>query len=140
MDGRKLCQKMRLGALIIFLIEWRHQVSYLGGKQSKYCNKENIQKNVHVLCMHSVYAFDVGILWCFWIEAPNNIKNEAEKSCFLIDGWKLCQKMRLDALIIFLIEWRHHVSYLGGKQSIYCNKKKGMHSMYVFYDVLGRST
>ena len=50
------------------------------------------------------------------------------------------KKMRLDALIIFLIEWRHHVSYLGGKQSKYCNPKKHkkyMRSMYVFYDVFG---
>ena len=54
--------------------------------------------------MHSMYAFYVCILWSFWIGAPSNVKNEAEKSCFLMDGWKLCQKMRLDALIIFLIE------------------------------------
>ena len=56
----------------------------------------------------------------FWgITSQRNIRIEAEKSCFSMDGWKLCQKMRLDALIIFLIEWRHHVSYLGGKQSKY---------------------
>ena len=38
------------------------------------------------------------------IATQRNINIEAEKSCFLMDGWKLCQKMRLDALIIFLIE------------------------------------
>ena len=32
---------MRLDALIIFHIEWRHQVSSLVGKQSKYWSKEN---------------------------------------------------------------------------------------------------
>ena len=41
----------------------------------------------------------------FWdITSQRNIKHEADKSYFLMDGWKLCQKMRLDALIIFLIE------------------------------------
>ena len=68
------------------------------------------------------------LLWLgklyFWrFTSQRNIKIETDKLSFLLNGWKLCQKMRLDALIIFLIEWRHQVSYLGGKQSKYCNKK-----------------
>ena len=38
---------------------------------------------------------------------------------FFKSGWKPSQKMRLDALIIFLIEWRHQVSISRGEWSKY---------------------
>ena len=41
----KPSQKMRLDALIIFHIEWRHQVSCSMGKQSKYWSEENETEN-----------------------------------------------------------------------------------------------
>ena len=56
----------------------------------------------------------------FWTLQPTEtLKMKPTNRVFLMDGWKLCQKMRLDALTIFLIEWRHHASYLGSKRSKY---------------------
>ena len=43
--GWKPCQKTRLDVLIIFHIEWPHQVSSLVGKQSKYWSKKGKTEN-----------------------------------------------------------------------------------------------
>ena len=44
----------------------------------------------------------------------------AKPSIFWKKRWKHCQKMRLDALIIFPIEWRHNIVILMSKWSKYC--------------------
>ena len=59
------------------------------------------------------------LVW--WV---NNRNTDAKKArpknhVFFKNGWKPSQKMRLDALIILLIEWGHQVSYSWGKQSKY---------------------
>ena len=51
-----------------------------------------------------------------WLSIENT---EAENLYFFKDRWKPSQKMRLDVLIIFHIEWPHQVSSLVGKQSKY---------------------
>ena len=51
-----------------------------------------------------------------WLRIENT---EAENLHFFKDRWKPSQKMRLDVLIIFHIEWPHQVSSLVGKQSKY---------------------
>ena len=55
-----------------------------------------------------------------WLTIENT---EAGNLYFFKNRWKPSQKMRLDALIIFHIEWRHHVSSSVGKQSKYWSKK-----------------
>ena len=53
-----------------------------------------------------------------------NYRNaEAEYLHFFKNRWKPSQKMRLDALIIFHIEWRHQVSCSMGKQSKYWSEE-----------------
>ena len=62
------------------------------------------------------------LVW--WVNNRNTEagKNETENHVFFKNGWKPSQKMRLDALIIFHIEWQHQVSSLVGKQSKYWSK------------------
>ena len=68
----------------------------------------------------------------------NNRNTEAKKVrpkiVFFVfkNGWKLSQKMRLDVLIIFHIEWPHQVSSLVGKQSKYWSKT-GKTEKHVFF-------
>ena len=63
------------------------------------------------------------LVW--WV---NNWNTEAKKArpkimFFFKNGWEPSQKTRLDALIIFHIEWQHQVSCLVGKQSKYWSIK-----------------
>ena len=51
------------------------------------------------------------------------LKCWSRKSCFFKNVWKLCQKMRLDALIIFLIEWRHKTLISRGKHPKYWSQQ-----------------
>ena len=132
-NGWKPSQKMRLDALIIFHIAWQHKVSSLIGKQSEYWSKKGKTEN-HVLrmagnhlkrCVLMRWSFSIlndstkYLVW--WL---NNRNTDAKKArpkdpVFFRNGWKPSQKMRLDALIIFLIEWPHQVSIPRGKQSKY---------------------
>ena len=59
------------------------------------------------LCLLSLCS----VRFCSWFEV--GFKN----------AWKLCQKVCLDALIIFLIEWRHLVSLLQDQPSYYRSKQ-----------------
>ena len=57
----------------------------------------------------------------FWLENDiflmgKHLNNWNRISCCFENVWKLCQKMRLDALIIFLIEWTQMELILMGKQ------------------------
>ena len=52
--------------------------------------------------MGSIKAYFVGEIIFLDITSKRNIKFETEKSCFFKDGWKLCRKMRLDALTVFI--------------------------------------
>ena len=72
----------------------------------------------------------------WWVKSRNTeTKKQDRKSCaFLKNGWKPSQKTRLDALIIFHIEWRHQVSSLVGKQSKYRSKKCKTENHVVFKD------
>ena len=62
----------------------------------------------------------------------NYLKHWSRKTIFFKHCWKPSQKMRLDALIIFHIEWRHQVSCLVGKRSKY-RSKKGHHLKSCFF-------
>ena len=95
----KHCQKMRLDALIIFPIEWRHNIVILIRKRSKYCK------------LSFMSAIHAGHLFSLFIQAM-----PAKPSIFWKKRWKHCQKMRLDALIIFPIEWCHNIVILIGKR------------------------
>ena len=53
----------------------------------------------------------------------NYLKHWSRKTWFFKNCWKPSQKMRLDALIIFHIEWRHQVSCSMGKQSKYWSEE-----------------
>ena len=72
----------------------------------------------------------------FWLEnrMPTISNTEAEKHYFFKHCWKPSQKMRLDALIIFHIEWPHQVSSLVGKQSKYSSKTCKTENHVVFKD------
>ena len=48
------------------------------------------------------------------------MEQAAKPSIFWKSCWKLSRKMRLDALIIFPIEWHHNIIFLIGKRSKYC--------------------
>ena len=117
----KHCQKMRLDALIIFPIEWRHNIFIFIGKRLKYC-KLSIMQAIHagypcrlfMQAIHSGYA--------------------SETEHLLKKHWKQCQKMRRDALIIFPIEWCHNIVILIGKRLKYCKLSfmQAIHAGYSF--------
>ena len=81
---------------------------------------------VCILCMHYMYAFFVLYVRILYILCKHSMyasmtvcisynyrKTEAKRII------KKTKKMRLDALIIFLIEWRHKVLISRGKQAKY---------------------
>ena len=63
------------------------------------------------------------LVW--WVNSRNTEAKKARPKImyFFKNGWEPSQKMRLDALIIFHIEWRAQVSSLVGKQLKYWSKK-----------------
>ena len=72
----------------------------------------NIKKRFLMVesCLEHISKLSLVRKIIFWgITSQSNIRIEADKSCFLMDGWKLCQKMRLDVLIIFLIRERSRI-------------------------------
>ena len=82
---------------------------------------------VCILCMYSMYVFRVWYsmhvfqvcIPCIETVHSMHLNNWSQKSDLFKNCWKPSQKMRLDALIIFLIEWRHSVSISRGKWSKY---------------------
>ena len=72
------------------------------------------------------------LVW--WVNSRNTEAKKARPKimCFFKNGWKPSQKTRLDALIIFHIEWQHQVSSLVGKQSKYWSEK-GKTEKHVFF-------
>ena len=78
-----------------------------------------------ILAIHSGYSFRRSSQ-----AIHSGYASEAEH--FLKKCWKHFQKMRLDALIIFPIEWRHNIVILIGKQLKYC-KLSLMQAIHVGY-------
>ena len=59
-------KKMRLDALIIFLIEWPCQVLYLKGKQSKYWSQKNHEKTKKMRLDELIIFFSSAHTKCFF--------------------------------------------------------------------------
>ena len=78
------------------------------------------------LCIHGIYS---GFSFMLSIQAM-----PAKPTIFLKKCWGHCQKMRLDALIIFPIEWRHNIVILIRKRSKYCKLSfiSAFHAGYPF--------
>ena len=89
----------------------------LRGKQSKHWSRKKHKQIKICALMHWSFSLLNDDTKClFW--GVNNRNTEAK----IIT--KKTKKMRLDALIIFLIEWPHQVLYLRGKLSKYWSQKK----------------
>ena len=75
-------------------------------------NNFDVDMIIHMLFIHTIYS---GYSFRRSIHGAGSKANFSFEKC-----WKLCQKMRLDALIIFPIEWSHNIVILIGKRSKYC--------------------
>ena len=63
-----------------------------------------------------VYFGWISFWYILWVSSWST---EAENHMFFKNVWKLCQKMRLDAVIIFPIDWRQEELLLRGWQLKY---------------------
>ena len=110
---QKLCQKMRLDALIIFPVEWRQNIVILIGKQSKYC-REVFDIKTEKMRRDALIIFPIE--WRHNIVILIGKRSKYCREFFDVTT----EKMRRDALIIFPIEWRHNIVILIRKRSKYC--------------------
>jgi hypothetical protein len=112
----KLCQKMRLDALIIFLIEWRHKTLISRGKHSKYwCQQIDIKAKK--------MRRDALIIFLIEWRHKTLISRGKHPKYWSQQIDVKAKKMRRDALIIFLIEWRHKTLISRGKHPKYWSRK-----------------
>ena len=80
---------MRLDALIIFLIEWRHTVMIWRGKQSKYWRQKMMPDTYLILRMRYVYweTLTSSWEWCMCIE--RHLHHPENAVCVLRDTYRI---------------------------------------------------